>query len=227
MSLLQKILLVILSFLMLGKAYTQSYSNHTGAYKPMYSSDSSHKKNRKNDIRAGLYFTRFTIAYDRFLSEKFSVGIEGQAHWSIFPGFQISGVGRYYFKNCKKASFFFEEKLTYGNYQPVVYDYIYVYYQDDPQLYGQHNANLNYFGSTSCIGFRVYTNNTFFMEIVTGIRKGILVGKSQGNMYVDGDATIISFLYDKETGASAPKSLFNSVGPGSPFCLNVRLGVRF
>jgi hypothetical protein len=232
MKLQQRILLLALLLLIYSNAFSQNNPTYTSSsFKD--SSIALQKNNYKNDVRTALYFTRLTIAYDRFLSKKFSIGAEGQAHWGLFPGFQTSILGRYYLKSLKKSGFFLEEKLTYGFYQPIVYDSIYIpsYGADDSQTYGEHNGHLSYWASTSCVGYRAYSSETFFIEFLVGVRKGILIDKSNGVMYTDGNDLPISTLAYSTIfnggNISYPSNVFNTVGPGSPFCFNIRLGVRF
>jgi len=189
----------------------------------------------RNDIRVGLFFTRATIAYDRAVSTHFSLGMEGLAHWSDFPGFMISPVGRYYFKDASRSGFFLEEKISYGHFQATVYDTIYGDFADDITTLGEHKDNLNYFGNTLSIGYRGIGKTGFFIEMLAGFRRGIVtVSKNKKQMLLDEDGGIgDAYFYSLFTGygmnyvIAPPGNVFNTIGPGCPFYFNIRVGKLF
>lgn len=182
----------------------------------------------RNDLRVGLYLTRATIAYDRALSNRFSVGIEGLRHWSgsTFTGYAGSLLGRFYFRSFDRSGFFIEEKVTYGFYNPIVYDSVYsyystYYYSSTLGFLGAHQADLNYFGNTLSAGFRVYMGRFIFFEFIGGIRAGKLTS-GKNDRYMNRN---ISGIIDSDP--SPVTKFYSIIGPGFPLYFNVRLGVRF
>jgi len=233
---LQKNLLLALHLLLTSLAYSQS---KPWPVKPKITPEPVKPKSQasiegKNDIRMGLYFTRATLAYDRVLSNNWSVGAEGLLHGGIFTGYGVSFLGRFYLKSYNQSGFFLEEKITYAFYNPVVYDSIYIDSPDQWNAYGQHNANLNYFGNTFSGGYRVLTGQNFFVEFLAGLRAGqVKSGKTDKVMLMEPEATgsgtgvfIYANFFGGE-GAPDTKSVFNSYGPGYPLYFNIRMGFIF
>jgi hypothetical protein len=228
MYLLQKLFLALL-FLISIQAYSQS------SVSPNKSSVSIWGR---NDIRVGFYATRASIAYDRVITDKLSIGIEGLRHfgWSTFPGYSFSILGRHYFKAYNQSGFFIEEKITYGHYTPVVYDSVKINSADEFWAYGQHTGHLNYFGNTFSGGYRAYAGKYFFVEFLTGLRLGIIAtGKNDNAMLMapeagTGPSAIIYsdfFSSGVVSDNPTPQQVFNSIGPGFPIYFNIRVGVKF
>jgi len=222
---LQKNLLLALHLLLTSLAYSQS---KPWPVKPKNTTPSF----GRNDIRVGLYLTRLSISYDRALSDKFSVGIEGLRHWGNFTGFTVSAVGRYYFKDFNSSGFFIEEKLTYGFYNPVVYDSI-IAQLDDNEGWGQHNASLNVFESTTSLGRRVYLNNTFFIEFLLGLRLAGFTRGSNDKYMITGQSVDAVTVYSLSPNNPFPNdpyassNAFYTIGPGFPLYFNIRMGFIF
>jgi len=198
-----------------------SFGQHEAELVRPKSSPPTRKLFGKNDIRLGLYFTRITLTYDRALTNKWSVGIEGVKHAGTFPGYEVSALGRYYFKSFDKKGFFLEEKITYGHFKPTVYDSVVIDNLDDETYaWGQHIGNLNYLGNTLSIGYRVFVGRFLFFEFLVGGRTGILKCNKNDKQMLTGDGGL---------GYSNPtlRDEFYLVGPGCPIYFNIRLGAKF
>jgi len=174
-----------------------------------------------NAVRIGFYITRITLAYDKALTEKWSIGLEVLGHEGTFKGFEGSILGRYYFKNFN-SGLFLEEKITYGSFFPTVYDTVISspYVGGNPTLIGEHQGHLYYYGNTASIGYKIILTNIAFMELLGGIRTGILkYGSTDNQMYL-GSASLSSSVYTIHDA-------FYQLGPGFPIYFNVRFGFQF
>jgi hypothetical protein len=191
----------------------------------------------KNNIKIALWpGIKATIAYERAITNKMSVGCLYSRRGGRFNGDVISIYGRYYAKlkheggAFNQNGVFFEVKATYAKYYMNAYtsydkaDSMKGFtYNGDYNYYGGQTTSADYFGLTTSIGYKRYCNKHFFFEFMGGLRFG-LANFENSNLILKQNSTADELNIGKPPNI---KNAFYWAGPGFPLEVSIAAGFEF